>query len=239
MVIPKYLEAFRQAAREVQTREKSEIGEKKGEREGLISLNSLISHPAALQNASCAVCGATDDLWQFGELWVHLECAKCLPKPEPAKPTAAYRAVSASPDGTACKVDIVELPAAGLRYRRTYAHLQIRKPDHVPADRWKHAVDDGRKFLPTWGRQAESLGWDSRDLFGLHAPLDRPHPSYSRLSRYDCTGLVWLLQGKEVVAFTADTATIRNPTSGSLTTYRRINKPTYGPRGDSLGDFTG
>jgi hypothetical protein len=36
---------------------------------------------------------------------------------------------------------------------------------------------------------------------------------------------------------TADSASIRNPDTGSLTTYRRFNKPSYGPLGDSLDDF--
>jgi hypothetical protein len=49
------------------------------------------------------------------------------------------------------------------------------------------------------------------------------------LSRYDETGLCWLLQGKEVIALTADTATIRNPVTGTITTYRRFNKPALGP----------
>ena len=28
------------------------------------------------------------------------------------------------------------------------------------------------------------------DLFGLHTPPAKPHPTYRRLSRYDCTGLI-------------------------------------------------
>jgi hypothetical protein len=98
-------------------------------------------------------------------------------------------------------------------------------------------VEDGKRFLAKWGEQAEALGWDSRDLFGLHRPPERPHPSYSRLSRYDATGLIWLLQGRRVTALTADTAAIENPATGSITTYRRFNKPSYGPVGDSLDDF--
>jgi hypothetical protein len=50
--------------------------------------------------------------------------------------------------------------------------------------------------------QAEALGWTAKHLFGLHKPPNRPHPSYSRLSRYDETGLIWLLGGREVVALT-------------------------------------
>ena len=116
-------------------------------------------------------------------------------------------------------------PPKALRYQRTFSALEARCPDHVPVGRWQQAVEDGKRFLAKWGEQAEGLGWDSRDLFGLHAPPERPHPSYRRLSRYDATGLCWLLQGKEVIALTADTATIRNPVTGTITTYRRFDKP--------------
>ena len=67
-------------------------------------------------------------------------------------------------------------------------------------------------------------------------PPAKPHPSYSRLSRYDETGLIWLLQGRPVVALTETTAAIENP-AGTITTYRRHNKPALGPVGDSLDDF--
>jgi hypothetical protein len=185
--------------------------------------------------AVCAVCGAANDLWHFGDALVHQECVAFLPKPDPAEPTAAYRGVTAEPDGIACKVEIVELPVA-VRYRKVFAFLQLKPPALVDVARWRECVEDGKRFLAKWGGQAEALGWDSRDLFGLHQAPERPHPSYNRLSRYDCTGLIWLLQGKEVIALTADTATIRRPT-GNVTTYRRFNKPALGPLGDSLDDF--
>jgi hypothetical protein len=101
---------------------------------------------------------------------------------------------------------------------------------------WQQCVEDGRTFLARWGEQAEALGWTAKDLFGLHKPLEKPHPSYSRLSRYDETGLIWLLCGREVVALTEATAAIQNQT-GNVTTYRRHNKPAFGPLGDSLNDF--
>jgi hypothetical protein len=156
--------------------------------------------------------------------------------PEPAEPSLAYRAASAEPDGTGCTVEIVELPQAP-RYRKVFGVLQLRPPALVDVSRWQQCVEDGKRFLAKWGEQAEALGWDSRDLFGLHRPPERPHPSYSRLSRYDATGLIWLLQGRRVTALTADTAAIENPATGSITTYRRFNKPSYGPVGDSLDDF--
>jgi hypothetical protein len=148
----------------------------------------------------------------------------------------AYRATSVGPDGAGCRVEIVELPQ-GIRYRKTFAHLQLRPPALVPADRWRQAVEDGKRFLARWGGQAESLGWTSADLFGLHPVPANPHPSYSRLSRYDATGLIWLLEGREVIALTADTATIRNPATGAITTYRRHNKPALGPLGDDALDI--
>ena len=121
-------------------------------------------------------------------------------------------------------------------YQRVLAVLEARCPDYVDLPRWQQAVHDAKAFLGPWGEQASSLGWDSRDLFGLHKPPERPHPSYRRLSRYDATGLIWLLQGRSVVALTADTAAIENPT-GSVTVYRRFNKPALGPVGDSLDDL--
>jgi hypothetical protein len=110
------------------------------------------------------------------------------------------------------------------RLSRTFSALESRCPDHVPVSRWQAAVDDGRAFLTRWGNQAEALGWTARDLFGLHTPPAKPHPSYSRLSRYDETGLIWLLCGREVVALTAATAAIQSST-GAITIYRRHNKP--------------
>jgi hypothetical protein len=158
------------------------------------------------------------------------------PGKEPAEPTAAYRATSTGPDDVGCKLEIVELPQART-YRKTFGVLQLRPPALVPVERWRQCVQDGKRFLAKWGEQAEALGWTSADLFGLHQVPAKPAPSYSRLSRYDCTGLIWLLQGRAVVALTADTATIRNPATGSLTTYRRFNKPALGPLGDSLDDL--
>jgi hypothetical protein len=136
---------------------------------------------------------------------------------------------------------------------RTLTVLEVGCPDLVSVDRWQQAVEDGRAFLAKWGEQAEALGWTARDLFGLHVPPEKPHPSYSRLSRYDETGLIWLLsggtaprggrstsgthRGREVIALTEATATIKNPATGTITTYRRHNKPALGPEGDSMDDF--
>jgi len=122
------------------------------------------------------------------------------------------------------------------RFSRTLRVLESRCPDHVDVARWQQCVEDGRAFLAKWSAQAEALGWTSADLFGLHTPPANPHPSYRRLSRYDQTGLCWLLEGRPVVALTEATAAIEGPT-GSITVYRKHNKPALGSLGDSLDDF--
>jgi hypothetical protein len=77
--------------------------------------------------------------------------------------------------------------------------------------RWLRRGNPRRRFLSRWGDQVEALGWTARDLFGLQAPPSKRHPSYSRLSRYDETGPIWLLQGRPVVALTEATAAIPRP----------------------------
>ena len=116
-------------------------------------------------------------------------------------------------------------------------HLDRRCPDHIEAKRWQQCVVDASRFIASWGDKALALGWTADELFGLPEPPARPHPSYSRLSRYDCTGLLWLLQGRRVIALTNTTAAIS--TSSGIVTYRKLRKPAYGPLGDSLDDFSG
>ena len=89
--------------------------------------------------------------------------------------------------------------------------------------------------LREWKRRPSTFRLRDRDLFGLQAPPAKRHPSCSRLSRYDETGLIWLLQGRPVVALTETTAAIQNP-SGAITTYRRHNKPALGPPGAICND---
>jgi hypothetical protein len=134
-----------------------------------------------------------------------------------------------------------ELPAdakgseLGQPYGRVLAALRERCPDLIEHNRWQEAAADAVSFATEWGEHAVALGWTARDLFGLADVPDRPASNCQRLSRYDLTGLVWLLQGRRVVGLTKDTAVIET-TTGSLT-YRRHNKPALGPLGDSLDDM--
>jgi hypothetical protein len=119
---------------------------------------------------------------------------------------------------------------------KVLAVLERDCPAYVEDVRWWQACKDGRRFLAEWGDRATELGWSPRDLFGLHTVPSNPHPSYARPSRYDETGLIWLLDSKVVTALTATTADIRHRT-GNITVYRKLNKPALGPLGDSLEDF--
>ena len=60
-------------------------------------------------------------------------------------------------------------------------------------------------------------------------------PSYSRLSRYDETGLICPLRGRPVVALMETEAAIQRATA--VLTYRKLRKPTLGPVGNSLDDW--
>jgi hypothetical protein len=99
--------------------------------------------------------------------------------------------------------------------------LERRCPDHIAHDRWRQAIADGAHFLAHWGEQAAALGWTARDLFGLAEIPDKPGPRYQRLSRYDQTGLIWMLQSRPVVALTKDTAVIQT-TNGTVSYYRPL-----------------
>jgi hypothetical protein len=128
------------------------------------------------------------------------------------------------------------LVAAPFPYAEALDQLERECPDYVEAERWRQCLIDAQRFLAEWGEQAESLGWTSRDLFGLAPIPDKPKPSFERLSRYDLTGLIWLLDGRRVIAMTDSRAAIETARRGTLT-YRRYNKPALGPLGDSLDDM--
>ncbi len=135
------------------------------------------------------------------------------------------------------KPDIVNLLRSGSGgLADALAALECKCPAYVDVERWQQCIENARRFLQSWGGQAEALGWTARDLFGLHIPPIESHPSYDRLSRYDATGLLWLLRGRRVLALTKTIAAIQTAASHP-TIYRKNNKPALGPLGDSLEDL--
>jgi hypothetical protein len=108
------------------------------------------------------------------------------------------------------KFDIVGLLQSGDEsFADAFAALKSKCPDYVDIERWEQCMRDARRFLQVWGRQAEALRWSAMDLFRLHEPPLMPHPTYQRLSRFDETGLLWLLCGRHVLALTETTAVIQ------------------------------
>ena len=124
--------------------------------------------------------------------------------------------VTAAQDDT--WTDAEEERAAIIEYDggapRTWAEALAQLDPDVPLARWQQFIDDCGRFLDLgWANLAEAFGWGPLDLFGC----DRERP----LARYDHMGLLWFIQGRKLVALTAQTATIDTLT-GSLQTYRRV-----------------
>ena len=108
-------------------------------------------------------------------------------------------------------------------YASALAALRANCPAYVPEDRWRQAVTDAKAFTSEWGEKAQTLGWMEHELFGLHPVPEQPAANYSRLSRLDETGLIWLLRGRPVITLTATEAVMRCH-SGATLTYRRQNE---------------
>jgi hypothetical protein len=90
-------------------------------------------------------------------------------------------------------------------------------PGDVPPKRWLEFIDDCGHFLDGgWAERAANLGWGPLDLFGC----DRQRP----FARTERAGLLWLLNGRKLLALTADTAAISTNRGGHLTYYRCPNE---------------
>jgi hypothetical protein len=118
---------------------------------------------------------------------------------------------------------VVGTVAGQSPYSATVTALVSECPAAVESGRWRQAIADAAAFLARWEAQAHAFGWRGQELFGLHTAPDRPAANYSRLSRYDETGLIWLLRGRPVIILTATEAVMRCH-SGATLTYRR-NEP--------------
>lgn len=87
-------------------------------------------------------------------------------------------------------------------------------PGDISLNRWLQFINDCGLFLDNgWAARAVALGWGPLDLFGCN--LEKP------LARISQAGLLWLLEGKKLLALTADTAVIATESGSELTFYRR------------------
>jgi hypothetical protein len=108
--------------------------------------------------------------------------------------------------------------ASSTVYSEALDQLRAECPAYVEDCRWRQCIADAETFIAVHGRHAEPLGWTSGDFFG---PPANPHPSYSRLSRPDHTGLAWVLEGRRVAALSSTVAAIEMP-SGGILKYRKV-----------------
>jgi len=101
------------------------------------------------------------------------------------------------------------------RWARGLAQLDPWIPrGDVPPKRWQIFVSDAALFLnSTWAIRAIELGWGPLDLLGC----DRERP----FARIDHAGLLWLLEGRMLVALITESAAIATPSGGRLTYYRQ------------------
>lgn len=137
---------------------------------------------------------------------ISIPCADIAISAE-SPPAPALSALSAQPpendwqDEHAERAAVVQydggVPAA---YADAFAMIQMRCPDNVPVERWRQFIDDAGRFFDRWGAVAEHLGWTVSDLLGFdpRAPM----------ARYDAQGLIWIMQGDDVVLLAASTATL-------------------------------
>jgi hypothetical protein len=135
-------------------------------------------------------------------------------------PEQAEQRNEAAPLTLACdfeeRAGIVEHDADVPRgWAEGFARLDTAKPiSDVPPVRWQRFIDDCGRFLDQrWAVEAAiRLGWEPLQLFGC----DRIRP----FARIDHGGLLWRLDGGELLALTDTTAVIGRP-NGVRHTYRR------------------
>ena len=91
--------------------------------------------------------------------------------------------------------------------------LSSEAPSGFPSRRWDQLRRDVTDFLVSpWAEEAARLGWTDLDLFGVNA--DRPY------TRIDGLGLVLALDGRKIIALSAEGATLETP-AGVRQSYRR------------------
>ena len=91
-------------------------------------------------------------------------------------------------------------------------------PTGFSSARWQRIVDAAGGFLDRWASKAIECGWSDIDVFGCDA--DAPD------RRFDCMGLVLLLDRVEVVGIDAEGADLQSP-DGVMQRYRRRPLPTH------------
>jgi hypothetical protein len=176
------------------------------------------SHAQKEWTGSEAELVAPSDWFQHGASLVEGETG--LGEPCVAIASAADLALVQWGDAEDERAAIVEYDRGVPRdWAEGFARLDCAKPPaDVSSHRWRLFIDDCGRFLDEgWAHCAMSLGWRALDLFGC----DRERP----FARLDHAGLLWLIDGRKLVALTANTATIETATGVRQTYYRRPAEP--------------
>ena len=97
--------------------------------------------------------------------------------------------------------------------------LAMACPASCSVERWEALREDAYRFLRDHAAQAHELGWTALDLFGVHP--EKPW------IRFDCMGLVPVLNGGAVAALSDTEAVIEKP-SGAHMTFRRRGQASTG-----------
>jgi hypothetical protein len=118
---------------------------------------------------------------------------------------------------------IAEGASVSRAWAEGYAALcAIPPPVGFMPERWNRIIDATGAFLDRWAREAVRCGWTDLDVFGCDP--DRP------TARFDCMGLVLLLDRCEVAAIDSEGADLVTA-SGARQRFRRRPLP---PGTDSL-----
>jgi hypothetical protein len=90
------------------------------------------------------------------------------------------------------------------------AHLsKLPCPDRVSASRWYTLLRDAAQFVGSdWAIRAAESGWNTVGLFGCH-------PRFP-LERFDCRGVLWGIEGAEIIGVNAAEIVIRLKTGSRL-----------------------
>src|SRR5438874_3552914 len=132
----------------------------------------------------------------------------------PALETAARFLPDQEGDNREERAALVEFGADVPRqWAEGYAALcSMPPPTGFSTERWHRIVDAAGGFLDRWAAEAIASGWSELDLFGCDP--NRPE------SRFDCMGLLMLLDRMEIIGIDAGGADLRSHT-GAMQRYRR------------------
>jgi hypothetical protein len=119
---------------------------------------------------------------------------------------------------TACEGAYAKLGTFKTAYagNRADAIDPARPPCDTPRERWLQFIDDCGRFIDDgWASCTEALGWTPLDLFGC----DRAKP----FARIDRAGLLWLLDGRKLLALATPRLLLRAAVVLSHTEDARMN----------------